>query len=145
LQGTLTLVQSENEFQERSIVTEPVSAVVVDIDLNANYIKITRLLDILNKNPDCLFFSGAPDKKIPVTPTLNTAGKFSTKLYVLVEMMMRYSLRSPGMRPFAVPSRYIYHHSCNRIGLQKCVIAVTYVPPNQAINNSKLYNQKVVV
>lgn len=50
-----------------------VGAVIVDCDLNISYLELTRAVNYLRR-PDCLFFTGATDKYIPLVPNKTFLG-----------------------------------------------------------------------
>jgi len=58
---------------------DQIGAVISDCDININYIEITKASNVLAKNPDCMFFVGATEKKLPLSRgiTLTGPGQFT--------------------------------------------------------------------
>lgn len=55
---------------------ESIGAVIIDWDLNLNYMALQKSLIYLMGRPDVLFITGASDKKLPFTTKFNLIGKF---------------------------------------------------------------------
>jgi hypothetical protein len=52
-----------------------VGAVVIDFDLNINYIKMMKAVLHL-RDPDCFFVVGGLDVKVPIQDEMNILGKY---------------------------------------------------------------------
>lgn len=69
-------VQTISDFvEELWKLDEDVGAVVIDFDMNINYIKMMKAVLHL-RDPDCLFVTGALDLHVPVEKDMNVIGKY---------------------------------------------------------------------
>lgn len=66
---------------------QPVRAVVVDTDINLNYLKLTKAITFL-KHPDCIFLVGGTETQIPITADFDILGKLS-RLIIYKQMQTR--------------------------------------------------------
>jgi hypothetical protein len=85
---TLMFVQPDYAVQsvadlaiELQDLDEEVGAVVMDFDMNINFIKIMKAVFHL-KNPDCLFVVGAIDARVPVQNGLSILGEFKDAIII---------------------------------------------------------------
>lgn len=67
-----TIPDLANELQD---LDEEVGAVVIDFDMNINFIKMMKAVFHL-KNPDCLFVAGGIDVRVPAQSGLNILGEY---------------------------------------------------------------------
>jgi hypothetical protein len=67
-----TIADLANELQD---LDEEVGAVVIDFDMNINFIKMMKAVYHL-KNPDCLFVVGGIDACVPARSGLSILGEF---------------------------------------------------------------------
>lgn len=69
-------VQTIPDFRkEIHDLDEDVGAVVIDFDMNINYIKLMKAVLHL-RDPDCFFIVGGLDVQIPVKDNLNIIGNY---------------------------------------------------------------------
>lgn len=73
-----TIAELANELQD---LDEEVGAVVIDFDMNINFIKMMKAVIHL-KNPDCLFVVGGIDARVPARSGLNILGEFQDAVII---------------------------------------------------------------
>lgn len=72
--------ESIGALQEHLVDDESIGAVVIDLDLNINFIKMHKALVYLSR-PDVLFICGGSDKKIPISSKFCVIGPSFCSLF----------------------------------------------------------------
>jgi hypothetical protein len=76
-------VQSTADLaNELRVLDEEVGAVVIDFDMNINFIKMMKAIFHL-KNPNCLFVAGGIDVYVPTQNNISILGKFQDSIIIL--------------------------------------------------------------
>jgi hypothetical protein len=73
-----TIADLANELQD---LDEEVGAVVIDFDMNINFIKLMKAVSHL-KNSDCLFVVGGIDVRVPVQSGYSIIGEFQDAIII---------------------------------------------------------------
>lgn len=90
-------------FTESIIPSNPVDAVLIDIDLNLSLAKFCRALLHAKNNPDCDIIVGATDKKMPIAKDVLVPG---------VEELIDYMENYTGKKSIILgkPGEQLGHH-----------------------------------